>query len=520
MTEPAVRAIETLIEHARDLFHEGRHRPAAEAAARAAQAADQIENPALLVRALETEANVLRMQGEHGAALTRYTRVLAVAEDTGTRIRLEQPAALMAVAGAFLGWVTCARSVRGIQTRQLLDVLEAGERYLHPIGRTPWRAALLLQRASIHDELGDFDTAVALGEEALAAHEPGPGGYSLAGHRRVLGQLLRRAGRPEEAEPLYQAALEDHGALPDDRVAALEGLARCALDRGDAIAAQRHAAAALEEAEPFGDEYVRTPLSALVQAHQDAGDLDAAAPAAARYLDVARRLGSYAVLFSAIRSVVTVALDRGQIDNVAQLLSEMAEHAAVLDRNSDDSFHAEQVVRYSQRFDSLRAAGQIQALGVPALTHLSPDLPDRPGPATATRPPGRTMTVVGIRVEQPSDEPIVLLKETDGNTYLPIRIGATEAAAISHAQQGTTDAVSRTHDLLCDVLTAAGLRLEMATIDHIEENAFIASITVNGKQIDSRPSDAIVLTLKTGAPLIVAQDVLDTCGLSIPDEEP
>lgn len=60
----------------------------------------------------------------------------------------------------------------------------------------------------------------------------------------------------------------------------------------------------------------------------------------------------------------------------------------------------------------------------------------------------------------------------------------------------------------------------MATIYDMANNVYLASITVNGRQVRARPSDAIVLCLKTGAPLFVTEEVLNTWGISIPDEEP
>ena len=67
----------------------------------------------------------------------------------------------------------------------------------------------------------------------------------------------------------------------------------------------------------------------------------------------------------------------------------------------------------------------------------------------------RLMDVVGVRVEMPSNQPIVLLREVDGERYLPIWIGAVEATAIAFAQQGVVPARPLTHDLLRDVIAAS-----------------------------------------------------------------
>ena len=72
----------------------------------------------------------------------------------------------------------------------------------------------------------------------------------------------------------------------------------------------------------------------------------------------------------------------------------------------------------------------------------------------------REMDVVGVRVEMPSNQPIVLLREVTGERYLPIWIGAVEATAIAFAQQGVTPPRPLTHDLMRDVLEATGQRLD------------------------------------------------------------
>src|SRR5262249_29055818 len=158
----------TLIRHADDLTRAGRYEQALAVAERAMQAAEHLDDPALLVQALTQEANAQRMRGEDGAALARYTRILAIAEDTANRNRLDQPEALKAVARAYPNWVACARLAGGIRVRELFEVLDAGERYLRSIGRMQWRAGLLLERASLYDRLGEHDAAVAAGREALA----------------------------------------------------------------------------------------------------------------------------------------------------------------------------------------------------------------------------------------------------------------------------------------------------------------------------------------------------------------
>ena len=71
----------------------------------------------------------------------------------------------------------------------------------------------------------------------------------------------------------------------------------------------------------------------------------------------------------------------------------------------------------------------------------------------------KPVDVVGVRVEMPTNQPIVLLRERGGERYLPIWIGAVEATAIAYAQQGVEPARPLTHDLLADVVSGLGHRL-------------------------------------------------------------
>ncbi len=90
------------------------------------------------------------------------------------------------------------------------------------------------------------------------------------------------------------------------------------------------------------------------------------------------------------------------------------------------------------------------------------------------------LSVVGVRVELPSQQPIVLLKEVDGDRYLPIWIGAVEATAIAFAQQGVVTARPMTHDLMRDVLAAFERPLQTVTITELREGVFYAELGFEG----------------------------------------
>jgi bifunctional DNase/RNase len=130
------------------------------------------------------------------------------------------------------------------------------------------------------------------------------------------------------------------------------------------------------------------------------------------------------------------------------------------------------------------------------------------------------LDVVGVRVEMPSNQPIVLLREVSGDRYLPIWIGAVEATAIAFAQQGIVPARPLTHDLFRDVLEAVGQRLQQVRITDLRDGVFYALLVfASGVEVSARPSDAIALALRTGTPIFGSDEVLDEAGITIPNEQ-
>jgi bifunctional DNase/RNase len=130
------------------------------------------------------------------------------------------------------------------------------------------------------------------------------------------------------------------------------------------------------------------------------------------------------------------------------------------------------------------------------------------------------LSVVGVRVELPSQQPIVLLKEVDGDRYLPIWIGAVEATAIAFAQQGVVTARPMTHDLLRDLLDALGRPLRSVTLTDLRDSVFYAELGFDGDvRVSARPSDAIALAMRTGTVIRCERAVLDDAGIAIPDEQ-
>src|SRR3970040_1524531 len=111
------------------------------------------------------------------------------------------------------------------------------------------------------------------------------------------------------------------------------------------------------------------------------------------------------------------------------------------------------------------------------------------------------LEVVGVRVELPSNQPIVLLKEKEGTRYLPIWIGANEATAIATAMEGVTPPRPLTHDLMRSVIDAVGALAVSVVITEMRDSVFFADLTldVSGKEVkvSARPSDAGALAVRT-----------------------
>ncbi len=132
----------------------------------------------------------------------------------------------------------------------------------------------------------------------------------------------------------------------------------------------------------------------------------------------------------------------------------------------------------------------------------------------------REVEVVGVRVEMPSNQPIVLLRELMGERYLPIWIGAVEATAIAFAQQGVVPPRPLTHDLLRDILEATGNEVSEIRITEMRDNVFYAQLVLaSGVEVSARPSDSIALALRTGSRIVCSEELLDDAGILVPDEQ-
>jgi len=131
------------------------------------------------------------------------------------------------------------------------------------------------------------------------------------------------------------------------------------------------------------------------------------------------------------------------------------------------------------------------------------------------------MEVIGVRVEMPSNQPIVLLKEIDGSRFLPIWVGAVEATAIAFAQQGVEPPRPLTHDLMKNLVELLDATLTAVHMTEIKDGIFYATMLLRDSKggqltISARPSDAIALAVRSHSNILATQELLDEIGIEIP----
>ncbi|MGH7408849.1 MAG: bifunctional nuclease family protein [Candidatus Methylomirabilales bacterium] len=122
------------------------------------------------------------------------------------------------------------------------------------------------------------------------------------------------------------------------------------------------------------------------------------------------------------------------------------------------------------------------------------------------------MRIRGLMMDPVTNMPIVILKDTQGSTILPIWVGIYEANAIALEIEKVATPRPMTHDLIKNILDGLGASVQQVVVNDLKDNTFFAviEINVNGNvvNVDSRPSDAIALALRVNAPIFVAEKVV------------
>ncbi len=135
------------------------------------------------------------------------------------------------------------------------------------------------------------------------------------------------------------------------------------------------------------------------------------------------------------------------------------------------------------------------------------------------------MELVGVRVQLPTNTPILLLRETSGQRrVVPIYIGGPEAHAIDLALSGTPMARPMTHDLFAEVIDGLGAALERVVVTELRNSTFYAELYLrdgNGgvRTISARPSDAIALAARTGSPIFAEEALIEEAGIEEEEAE-
>jgi len=132
------------------------------------------------------------------------------------------------------------------------------------------------------------------------------------------------------------------------------------------------------------------------------------------------------------------------------------------------------------------------------------------------------MDLVGIRIELPTNTPIMLLREQGGDRYLPIWIGTPEATAIALAHDGIQTKRPLTHDLVTSVIEELGATVDGVVVTELRGGTFYADLTVtvgnDTHHISARPSDAVAIAVRAQAPLFADKELMDTASVQIEDE--
>ncbi|MEI6108738.1 MAG: bifunctional nuclease family protein [Actinomycetes bacterium] len=132
----------------------------------------------------------------------------------------------------------------------------------------------------------------------------------------------------------------------------------------------------------------------------------------------------------------------------------------------------------------------------------------------------RQVDVVGIRLELPSNQPVLILRDQESPRYLPLWIGVAEATAITLAIDGVAPSRPLTHDLIQNLIIHLDERVISVVIGELVEGTYYATINfANHDAISARPSDAVALAVRAGVPVFVDNDVMDFAGMDLAEGE-
>lgn len=135
------------------------------------------------------------------------------------------------------------------------------------------------------------------------------------------------------------------------------------------------------------------------------------------------------------------------------------------------------------------------------------------------------MELIGVRVQMPTNAPILLLRETDGQRRtVPIYIGGPEAHAIDLALSGTQTARPMTHDLITVLLEGLGCTVEKVLVTELRQGTFYAELVLRDASgedhvFSARPSDAIAIAVRTESPIFAEEALVEEAGITEEDSD-
>lgn len=124
------------------------------------------------------------------------------------------------------------------------------------------------------------------------------------------------------------------------------------------------------------------------------------------------------------------------------------------------------------------------------------------------------MFVTGIAIDVRNNHPLVILNDSTKKRALPIWIGQAEAQAIARALEGFKPERPLTHDLMINVVEATGFKIHHIEINDLNENTYFSSLILENAigelvAVDSRPSDAIAISIRVDCPVYISEKVFD-----------
>lgn len=131
--------------------------------------------------------------------------------------------------------------------------------------------------------------------------------------------------------------------------------------------------------------------------------------------------------------------------------------------------------------------------------------------------------IEAVLIDNSSNAPVMLLREMEGSRVLPVSIGIAEASTIAYALQGTQYVRPLTVDLMRNIVSGLNGKVSRVLITKLEDNTFFAELVIETREgilaFDARPSDSVGLALRVGAPIYVDEDLMETAGQWLSEED-